>query len=369
MATLTRAADLQAELAEPDAAARLDVTRGWILCADGKVAEAAELVSVVLAAPGLSAAGRANALALLARTRADDTPADLVIFEQAHAAYVEARDHEGAASMAQTLAWLLSVSTASVFSDWLERAQLQTPASSTRGQASLARTRAMAATVRCEWKECADNAELALALARSLGSVDLQIWSLTTLSEARMELGQLDSGSEHCAELDLLTVGARPRQRLNALRSSLPLLVRRGDASAARAARTEMEDLLEQCGPAARASIAQVDGMLAADRGDYAAALAPWEAAEKESLAIGWVLHAAQSRLGRLTALYRLDEPSAVPALLELAALYDDEQAPAAARLARAVAGCPEPGDPATAAEAAWTAEHAARNARTQWVK
>lgn len=361
LASIDRAADLADVGSPPSSTALLAITRGWILCAEGNVEEAARVARRLLGSPGLSAGSRAAALALLARTLADDTPADLVVFEQAYAAYSEAEDREGAASMAQTLAWLLSVSTTRTYQFWLERAVERTHTTNPRGQASLARTRAIAASVRREWKECVTQAEQARSLACSLGAVDLQIWCLLMLTEAHSELGDLEVADVLCAELARLTVGARTRQRLNALGAVLPVMLRRGEGSAARAVRADIESLLSELGPAERAWISQVDGMLAADRGDYETALEPWEAAEKESASLGWVLHAAQSRLGRLTALYRLGDPTAVPGLLELADLYDGEQAPAAARLARAVAGHPEPGEPATPAETAWIAEHAAR--------
>jgi hypothetical protein len=365
----TRAVDLASGCGDLLAAWAAQLTVAAVQFARGEVALAQRLAQEVLDTPELPVAWQARAYALLARTQAYEPSLGMTAFRRAHELYLEAGDSAGAADGARQIAWLLSVHPTRDYQPWIERAAALTPSQDVRGQASLSRTRAMAAGVRFEWQECAEQSTLAWRDARRLGSVHLQVWMLTKLAEAQLELGCFDELSQTCAELGRLTVGGRRSHELAGLAAQLQLLVRTGEVAASRRVRAQLGALLSALGPGERAYIDGVDGLLAVDRGDWAAALSPLVDAEQQADELGWTLHAAQTRVGRLTALYRLGDPDAVPQLLELAAFYDDEDVPAGARLARAIAGQPSPGPAMTLAEAAWVAEHEAlaRPSSSSW--
>ena len=351
------ALDLAQTADEPGPTYRARLALARALFVGGQAERAREEIAPVLAVTDLPPRWRGRALAVLGSTRSYDLTGYAADYVAAYDAFVEAGDDDGAADTARALAWFASMAAGADFGPWDARARALTPPSHLRGQALLARTRAMRAFATHDWSSCRTAAEESLHYARSVGSRDLEVWALTLLTEALLRLGDGAALRRADQELHELEVVGRPRQRLNALSLRYRALVRLGDRSAASDVRARLEELLRLLGPAERSQVATVDGEVAFDRGQWADAVEPFERAEWESVQLGWSLAAAEAALGALLARRRLGDADAPAGLLALADLYDSEDAPAAARLARAAAGRPAEGPPRSLAEAAWAAE------------
>ncbi len=342
---------------DPSAEYRARVVLAHACFLGGRAEEARDRLAPLLTDPQLPPRWRGRALSVLASTRSYDPTGYALHFTQAYDCFMQAHDSTGAADAARALAWFHSVSLSSDFDVWNERARELTRADHLRGQALLARTTAMRAAASLDWELCRRGAEESLVYARSVGSRDLEVWALTLLGDAVLALG--DEPALRSLDVDLQEIErvGRPRQRFNALAVRFRALVRLGDHAAAQGCRARLDEVLHLLGPAEKAHAGTVDGDVAFDRGKWAEAVAPCERAEWEALQLGWHLTAAGAALGALLARRRLGDADAPAGLLALAALYDSEDAPAAARLARAAAGQPQDGPALTLAEAAWAAE------------
>ncbi len=352
-----QALDLAARSGEPAPGHRARLVLAQACFVGGAPDEARQHLAPLLEEVDLPARWRGRALCVLAGTRSYELTGYAAPLAEAYDCFVAAKDDEGAGDAARALAWFHSVSGAADFRPWNERAVALTRHDHLRGQVLLARTRAMRARTLQSWEDCRRASEESLAYARSIGSRDLEVWALALLGDAVLALGDEPALRRLDRELQEVALVGRPRQRFNAFEVRFRALVRLGDHAGAQACRAQIEEVLRLLGPAERAQSASTDGLVAFDRGQWADAVRPFERAEWESVQLGWTLSAAEDAMGALLARRRLGDADAPAGLLALAALYDNEDAPAAARLARAAAGQPQQGPALTLAEAAWAAE------------
>lgn len=265
-------------------------------------------------------------------------------------------DHAGSAEVARRMAWLLSVTGGPAFDMWWQRATEATSGDHARGQASLARTAAMAGQARKDWGASAWQARKTLDYAEPLGLVDMAVWAQTLIVEAAAELGDEELFDSTRTAMDRAIATGRPRQRIGALCAQLPGLVQFGQPGRAMSVMAEAQALLPELGASERALVAHTEGVLATLQGGWRVAAVAYQSCEDEAAALGWDLYVLGARLGRLQADERLGHP-VDDALLELADGFAGLGAEPAARQARASAGRPDSGAALTLTEQAWSDE------------
>jgi class 3 adenylate cyclase/tetratricopeptide (TPR) repeat protein len=219
---------------------------------------------------------RGRALHALALTwRHESYPKMVALQEEAFVTLRDAGAVAETADIARLLAYITGVAPARLHERWLAMARELTPPDDVRGQASLARTVAMASIYRLELDTAREAATRAVELGSRLAAYDVVGDGLSVLVDCAVAIGDHDEFVAKLTELGEMArrTGNSRVDLFTATTSALGLL-RMGRLADSTAACDLALDVTAEFGSTEQAEVYYVCALVARDRGDFATALA-----------------------------------------------------------------------------------------------